>query len=316
MNLDNTYANLFILLIRKLKILAIVGVVAIVFSVVFSSSYFISPKFEAEAVLYPSNLIKYSDESPSEQMLQMFQGNDVRDNIIEKFNLSSHYKLDKSANNYLYSIHKEYRGNITVKKTSFESVVIKVLDTDPKMARDITLELINQLNIKIKKLHKQKSEEILVIRKSQIDNKKQLIGVLENQIKHYSLKYGLLDYVQQSREVTAGYMNMLLENKKGESMQKVENLYNNIKTEGRHFHDLHHQFNLAREEYGSLLIRYDEAIINVNKNLTYTNVIVEPEIADKKSYPIRWLIVVLSFFTSIFFTIVILLFTDRLKANN
>ena len=138
---------------------------------------------------------------------------------------------------------------------------------------------------------------------------------LEAQIKRYSVKYGLLDYTQQSREVTAGYMNMLLENKKGESMQKAEKLYENLKEEGRYFHDLHHQLNLAREEYNKILINYDAAVKDVNKKITYTNIIVYPEVADKKTYPIRWLIVMLSLFVSVFFTYLIILFNNRLKQH-
>ena len=117
------------------------------------------------------------------------------------------------------------------------------------------------------------------------------------------------------QKVTAGYMNMLLENKKGESMQKAEKLFENLKEEGRYFQDLHHQLNLAREEYSKILISYDAAVRDENKKLTYTNTIVFPEVADKKSYPIRWLIVVLSVFATLLFTYVILLFNNHLKGQ-
>ena len=87
---------------------------------------------------------------------------------------------------------------------------------------------------------------MVIIWKNQLDSKGLLIDTLEAQIKRYSTKYGLLDYTQQSREVTAGYMNMLLESKKGQSMQKAEELYKNLQEEGRHFHDLHHQFKSSK----------------------------------------------------------------------
>jgi len=316
MEIDKPYINLLTFLKQNLKTLLIVGVIAIVCGIVFSSSYFISPKFESEAALYPSNLIHYSEESSTEQMLQLFEGNDIRDSVIKKFDLANHYKIDADSKNYLYKLHKEYTSNVKVNKNNFESVVIKVEDTDPIIAKNIADELIHQLNLKIRKLHRQKTEEVVVVWKSQLDNKEILIDTLEAQIKRYSVKYGLLDYVQQSREVTAGYMAMLLENKKGEPMQKAERLYKNIENEGRYFHDLHHQLNLAREEYNKLLINYDNAVKDVSKKLTYTNVVVYPEVADKKSYPIRWIIVVLSLFASLFFTFIILLFRDSLKVNN
>ena len=53
----------------------------------------------------------------------------------------------------------------------------------------------------------------------------------------------------------------------------------------------------------------------VNKKLTYTNTVGFPEVADKKSYPIRWLIVLLSFFGSVLFTLIVLLFNHRIKQH-
>lgn len=315
MNVDNTYSNLFSVIIDKYKLFSIIGISSIILSTVFSSSYFIPPKFKSEAAIYPSNLSHYSTESSTEQLLQLFYGNDVRDSVIAKFNLTDHYEIDTASDGYLYRLYKEYENNVTIKKTNFESVQIEVLDIDPVKARDMVQELINQVNKKIRLLHQAQAKELVVIRKDELNNKEVLIDTLEAEIKRYSVQYGLLDYTQQSREVTAGYMDMLLEGKKGESMEKAEKMYKNLEQEGRHFHDLHHQLNLAREEYNKILIAYDDAVRDVNKKLTYTNTIVFPEVADKKSYPIRWLIVLLSFFASIFFTFISLLFYNRLKQH-
>ena len=315
METEKTYVNLLKVIVKKIKLFIIVGFVSIIASAVFSSPFFITPKFKTEAAVYPSNLMQYSDETATEQLLQLFYGNDIRDSIIIKFDLINHYGIDTSSAAYLFNLHKEYNSNISVNKTKFESVNIDVLDTDPVIAKSIADELIIQVNNKIKRLHQIKANELVVIRKGEVDNKKMLIDTLEAQIRRYSVKYGLLDYIEQSREVTAGYMKMLLASKKGQSMQKVEELYENLKKEGRHFQDLHHQLNLAREEYNKKLIFYDEALRDVSKKLTYTNTVVFPEAADKKAYPVRWLIVVLSFLGSIFFTFILLLFNNRLKHN-
>ena len=313
MDIAIIFSTLFNICIKKAKLFIIVGLLSIITAVIFSSPYFIPPKYKSEAVLYPSNLVHYSEESSTEQLLQLFFGNDIRDSIILKFDLISHYAIDTASSGYLYNLHKEYEGNVRINKTSFESVSIEVIDTKPEKACSIAKELINQVNNKIRRLHSLKSKELVVIRKNEIDNKKELIDNLEVEIERYSVKYGLLDYSQQSREVTAGYMNMLLESKKGEAMQKAEKLYENLKQEGRHFQDLNHQLILAREEHNKKLINYDEAIRDVNKKLTYTNVVVFPEISDKKSYPIRWLIVIISLFGSVTFTIILLLVKIRLK---
>lgn len=315
MSNSNSYSTLFSTIFSKSKVFFIVAVVSIAVSAFISSPIFISPKFKSEAVLYPSNLPEYSTESPTEQLLQFLQGNDIRDSIIQKFNLIDHYKIDTTSESYLNSLYREFNANVTIKKTNYESVNINALDTDPILAKEIVAEFIDQVNYKIRSLHSDKAKEVMIIWKDQLTNKKELIDTLEAQIKRYSVKYGLLEYREQSREVTAGYMNMLLKNQKGQPMQKAEEMYNNLTKEGRHFQDLHHQLTLAREDYNTLLVNYDAAVRDVNKKLTYTNLVVYPEVADKKAYPIRWLIVVLSMLGSLMFTFILILFYEKIKQH-
>ncbi len=307
---DEKNSGLLEIVKTNFKLLVIVVLLALASSIIFSSSLFIAPKYKSEASLYPSNLINYSSESPTEQLLQLLEGNDIRDTILLNFNLIEHYGMDTTSQGYLFDLHKKINDNIQVSKTNFESVNIEVLDTDPVIAKKIAEDLILQVNLKIRKLHRLKANEIVVIRKNQLVKKQELIDSLELKIQDLSTKYGLLDYTQQSREVTSGYMEMIL---KGKNSEKAQTLYDNLTKEGRHFHDLHQQLDLARRDYNAILIQYENAVIDLQKELTYTNTIVFPEVADKKCYPIRWLIVVLSLFGSLLFTIVALLTYNRLK---
>jgi len=310
MSLNDKNSSLLITIKSHIKLFVIITLVAIVSSVIFSSSLFITPKYKSKASLYPSNLITYSSESPTEQLLQMLEGNDVRDSVVAKFNLVNHYKIDTLGDAYLYQLNKEYNDNILIGKTNYESVNIEVLDADPIIAKKIVEEIINQLNLKVRYLHRLKTKEVYKIRKDELEVKQSLIDSLEVEIKNVSTKYGLLDYNQQSREVTAGYVEMLLRGKKNEKLQK---LFDNLTQKGSYFNDLLHQLNLARNDYNKTLILYDQAAADLKKKLTYTNTIVFPEVADKKSYPIRWLIVVLSVLGSFLFTLIILLINSRIK---
>jgi uncharacterized protein involved in exopolysaccharide biosynthesis len=77
-----------------------IAVVAALLAAVFSGSFFIKPKYKSYALVYPSNIAPYSDESESEQMLQWLQSQDIRDSIIRKFNLAEHYRIDSSYKYY------------------------------------------------------------------------------------------------------------------------------------------------------------------------------------------------------------------------
>ncbi|MCX6290290.1 MAG: hypothetical protein NT126_00830 [Bacteroidetes bacterium] len=56
-----------------------VAFISLAASVIFSGPSFIKPKFKSFAILYPSNLVTYSTESSTEQMLQLLQSSDVRE---------------------------------------------------------------------------------------------------------------------------------------------------------------------------------------------------------------------------------------------
>ncbi|MFM7079592.1 MAG: hypothetical protein ACKOYC_07345, partial [Bacteroidota bacterium] len=85
-------------IIRKYaKQLSIVAGSTILLSIVFSSEFFIKPKFKSTAIVYPSNLIPYSTESPTEQMIQLFGSDEIRDEIIKDFDLFKHYEVDTTS---------------------------------------------------------------------------------------------------------------------------------------------------------------------------------------------------------------------------
>lgn len=312
MSFEQTYKDIYELIIKNIKFLLITVLGATILAIVFSSPYFIPPKYESKAVIYPKNLKPYAIESSTEQLLQLLEGNDIRDSLIEKFDLLNHYEISKEDDYYRWKLEKKLESNLTITKTQFESVEIEILDEDPKIARDMVVELINQTNNKAANLHKNKALEEMKGYEQQLKSIKTRIDTLINQIRAYSVKYGILDYIMQSKEVTEGYMNLLEGNKMGtKGYELALELYNNLQDKGRYFHDLHHQMNLEREEYNKVLALYDEAYQKANTELTFTNVVVYPKIADKKAYPVRWLIVLLSATGAFVLSIILLILKQK-----
>ena len=73
----------------------LVGVIAIVLSGIFSGSTFIKPKFKSTARIYPSNLSELSEESNTEQMLEILNSNDIKFRMFDAFGLDTVYGLKK-----------------------------------------------------------------------------------------------------------------------------------------------------------------------------------------------------------------------------
>jgi len=156
------------------KHLIIVGLVSLGASILFSSPWFIKPKFKAFALIYPSNLIAYSNESATEQMLQLAQSSDIRNWVISAFNLYEHYEIDTAKNKFYKSeVIKNYEENVSIKKTEFETMEITVYDTDPLIAAQMVDSIIHYFDVKARQLQAEKSKEVLIISRNQLEQKRQ-----------------------------------------------------------------------------------------------------------------------------------------------
>ncbi len=110
-------SDVLLLIIKKWKHLLVVCVVAFVASVIIS--YTIPERYKSTVVLYPANstsvsqtlaadgttqkgLLQFGENEEVEQLMQVLQSNDIRNRIIEKYNLIEHYGL-KPDTKYLYT---------------------------------------------------------------------------------------------------------------------------------------------------------------------------------------------------------------------
>ncbi len=314
--MDNNFFNstdLLRIVYRWKKHLIIVAVISLAGSVIFSSPYFIKPKYKSFALVYPSNLIAYSTESATEQMLQVTQSYDIRNKIIRTFNLFEHYGIDTTnTKSYRAQIYKMYDENITIKKTEFESMEITAYDTDPLIASEIVDSIIHYFNLKARELQVSKSKEVLIIAADQLKIKKNEMDSMENKLHEYSIAYGLLDYKSQSKEVTRAYMRGLSTGN-GKVPAETNKIMEGLKDKGTEFNALNEHLWRIRGTYNDLVEFYDNAYRDVTKKLTYANIVTKPFPSDKKAYPIRWLIVVITVGTSLLIAFIILMVIDMKK---
>lgn len=299
--------NILQFALRKWKQLLIIGAIAGTFAAVFSGPKFIAPQYTSMAIIYPANLGNYSGETRLEQMQQYLESNAIRDTIIRKFKLYDEYEIDSSLRSSKAVMNKVYSEHVGFDETKYESISITVSSKDPEKAKNIVDEIIHQLNETIRRTEREKYREIVVINKRMVEEKKTQLDSLEKAIQEISTKYGILDYMTQSEEVTEGYMKFLLSGKKGKDFDEAKRLYENLEKYGRRFHDMHAQLNVVNDEYMRRLHSYEHALKDLNKYQTYSNILVNPEVPDKKSYPIRWLIVLTAIAASVGFTFVLLL---------
>lgn len=298
--------NLLKFSLENIKLLAGITIVGGILAAVFSSAAFITPKYESSAVIYPSNVWEYSDETALEQLQQYLESNIIRDSIVKKFNLYQEYDIDTADINAKTWVKLGYGEHISVSETQFESIRITALSVNPEKSKEIVLEIIKQLNTLVSRINREKVGEVVVYRKKLADRKKAQIDSTLAQINRLSSKYQLMDYESQSERVTEGYVSFLKSGKSGNN-NEIEALFNNVAQYGPQFSTLLLELELHTEEYNERMVDYEISQSDYLKEVTYSNLLVEPEVNNKKAYPVRWLIVALSMIGSLVFGATVLI---------
>lgn len=293
-NLFNNY-GIIQLLWRKKNHLLIIVLVSSLLAVIFSASFFITPKFKSFAILYPDIGKVYSNENGSEQMLQWLESRDIYDSIIARFNLVDHYKIDRSDPQKVSRTFRELQRHVFVTTTKFESVKIEILDKNPDMACEMVFSMIEFFNKKVNAAHREKYLEALVLEEQRLFDKRKQLDSLMAKIVDMRMKYGLIDYGIQTNEVTRGYLGTFDGSGSAQvNRNEIRKLKSDIESKGDSLLMLTNLLTSVTHAYNNYLVSYEDALRNVNKELTFASVVTNPVPADKKCYPIRWIIIFVS----------------------
>ncbi len=308
---DNTH--LLQVAIRWRMPLLVVGLAAAVLASVFSGPMFIKPRFKSTAVLYPANIWPYSDESETEQMLQLLNSTQIRDSIITRFDLGAHYGLKPDLKYYTSTLHYMYGRFVKIKKTEYESVSIEVMDIEPQQAYEMVRAIIQVYNGMVQQMHKMKFAEVMVNYEEVLSVKKYTIDSLKQRMETLNMEYGLLDYASQSREVTRGYLGTVDGAGSRINQQGVQELKKSLQEKGAELLMLQELIKSESEGYSEFKLDYDKALLDVNRRYSHANVISPPSVPDKKAYPIRWLIVAFTTLGAVLLAYCVILLMENLR---
>ena len=294
--------------------LAVVFALTFLGSAIFSSPMFVKPKFKSFARVYPTNLKKYSDESPTEQMIQMLESDAIRDTLCSRFNLDTLYDIDANEPYYRDLLYKEYSDHVQFKKTKYESVEIEVLSTSPQIAFDMVKSIIDLYNIQVKTLQDEKLVEAVNTVKEMKEQKKVEMDFLESELNVLRREFGILDYGSQVKNLSKEYYKLLARsNVDPNKIAKVNSELDNLKLKGVQYENLSARLWSVRDSYNNFKLKYEEHVKELNRKKEYAMKIVNPYKADKKTYPVRWLIVLVSVAVAMSGALGVVSFLDRFE---
>lgn len=295
--------------------LAVIAVLSALLALILSAPFVIKPKFKSSALVYPSNIMPYSDESESEQMLQWLLSKDIKDSVIKKFDLAKHYEIDTNYKYYYSTMMYLYNENVKINKTQWESIEIEVTDTDPVLAYNMVNAIIDFCNLKIRNIHRSKYLEVVKSLEWSLNERKQELDSVESALANLRKDFGLFDYESQSKEITKGFLKTYDGAGGSRPSRDVMEMKANFEKKAGDLAVLTQRREDIMNISAEFELKYDMAVYDAEKKFTFLNIITSPTIADKKSYPVRWLIVMYSVVAAMFFSVVVISVKENKKIN-
>ena len=143
--------QLLVFILRNLKTLAVIGTTAAVVS--YGVTLTLDEYYESTVIMFASSqnslgeqffeetkkndLLAFGETEDAERLLQILNSHRIRDRVIEKYDLFTHYNIDPSTPGARADMAATFKGNVSSSLTRYGSIQIRVLDVDPELARDM-----------------------------------------------------------------------------------------------------------------------------------------------------------------------------------
>ena len=280
------------------------------------------------------DILEFGQEVEAEQMLQFLNSDNIRDRIISKYDLMKHYEIEPDSKYPLTRLNKEYESNISFERTEFMSVKIIVYDTDPQLAADIANDISDYLDSMKTNVQRQRALEGFKIVEREYIQAQELIRILDDSLKKIR-SHGIYDYPVQSKILNEEFtrVSSILSNETAR-LNVLEKLYSekdttvinararisganstmkeldvklkNLAEYGGANVSLTDLLELQRKQLSILREKFEKAKVDAEQSLPHKFIVNHAVKAEKKTYPIRWLIVVLSTLSSLLLCVLIL----------
>lgn len=329
-------SGLLFFIYRWRKTLIIVFVMAVIASWIFSSPFFITPKYQSSVIMFPvatnsiskalisqksgikEDILGFGEEEQAEQMLQILNSNRIRDRIIAKYDLLNHYDIKPGSKYRMTRLIREYENNITFRRTEYMAVKISVLDKDPVMAADIASSISELMDSTKNLMQKERSMMALKIVDTKYHELQREINQIVDSLRVLG-QLGVHDYESQS-EVLNQQLAIAISKNDKQAINALEKKMSVLAEYGSIFLSLKNTLEYKTEQITLLKAKYEEAKVDAEQELPQKFIVNSAYVAEKKSYPVRWMIVVVSTLSALMLTIICIIimesFSKFLRSSN
>lgn len=289
----------------------------------------IPEKFKSTVILFPANsvsiskslmsehasaqgdLLQFGEEDDMERMLQVLNSEEIRDRIVSKYKLSEHYGIENDNKFRRTLLRQEYDDNIQFRKTEYMSVKIEVLDRAPEMASNIANDIASLYDSTMTRMKHERAMEAYKIMGREYENLQKEITGKEDSL-HKLMQFGVNDYESQSERMNEALGKAIVEGR-ASAIAELEQKLKTLSSYGTSYMSLRDNLYRLREQSNLLKAKYQEAKVDAQQNISEKFVVDRAFPAEKKSYPVRWIIVAVATLSALIITLLAIALLENFK---
>jgi uncharacterized protein involved in exopolysaccharide biosynthesis len=324
-NINSTH--LFAFFYKWRKTIIAVAVLAAISSV--GVAWMIPEKFKSTVILFPapsvsiskslmsanaspnSDLLQFGEEDDMERMLQVLNSEEIRERIVSKYKLSEHYGIEKDNQFKRTLLRQQYDDNIQFKKTEFMSVKIEVLDRSPEMASNIANDIAALYDSTMTRMKRERAIDAFNIIKKEYGYFQKDMQIKEDSL-HKLMQLGVNDYESQADRLNEALGKAIVEGKTAAATALAEKV-KILSAYGTAYMSLRDNLYRMREQSNILKEKYDQAKVDAEQSLPEKFVVDRAFPAEKKSYPVRWIIVAVATLSALIITLLSIALLENFK---
>ena len=328
----NSYNSKYLckLLIEYRKPVFIILAIAALFAIVFSTPFFITPLYKSTAIIYPTSsnsiskvlisttyqsekdIMNFGEDEQTEQMLQVLNSNRVRDKVIERFDLMNHYDI-KADSKYPYTrLNKLYDSRIKFRRTEYNAVKITVLDADAPLAAQMANDITEIFDSTMNQMQKEVATQAFRLVEDEYNTLCAEMAQLEDSLNTLR-KLGVFDYESQVEMLS---QQLAIELGKGntQGVNNIQKQLDIIAEYGGASYAINERLDNDRLQLSLVKSKYEEAKVDATEYIPHKFVVTSAFQAERKTYPVRWIIVTVTLLSTFLLLILCIVVFDRYKS--
>jgi capsular polysaccharide biosynthesis protein len=312
------------------KLFLIICGAAGVLSFVFSTKTFIRPQFKSTTIIYAprTNAVSkilmsdnnfnerldiraYAVEEETEQMMQILNSREIKDVIIERYDLVNYYGINIYRGGWKAKLYETYDGFVEIKRTKYGAIAIHVKDWNPEQAAKIANDIADELDIMKNKIEKERIVAACSVMENQIAEAERQRQVVADSLKVLAGK-GVFAYELQSERVMQQYAIAVREGNTA-GMQRLQKELEKLEKWGSIAFSLRQEQVYLSEQVALSKLRLMGAQMDMSGVMPVKFVIEKAIPNDKKVYPKKLIISIISALGAFILTLMTLLIIDKIK---